>query len=223
MQEKYLLTYPLSQAPIIWPALFFDDASGTFDWVVSGTGADYVAEYSTDTVLIGTKSLKLQTRITDPAAADLVGIMKHLPVPPRKLVRIQLAFRLGDGATNGNFRLRPFFYDGTKGYGFEIQCLYADETVQYLDHNNDYQTIPNALWSKATPVWNSIDLSLNLNGPKYHLLRLNGTTFDLRAYPARSWASPETPKFIASLGAKTTAAAWTLFYVDQILVTPETP
>ena len=223
MQEKYQRTLPFSHAPIIWPALFYDDASGTFDWQISATAGDYLAEYSTEAVLIGTKSIKLKTRATDPAFGDLVTIYKHLPVPPRKLARIQCAFRLGDGATNGDFRLRPFFYDGTTGYSFEILCLYTDESVQYLDEDNVYQTIPNAFWSKATPVWNSIDLSLNLNNGSYHLLRLNGRTFDLSTYPTRPFAADDTPKFIAALGIKTTIAAWTLFYLDQLLITPETP
>ena len=223
MQENYILTYPISQAPIIWPALFYDDASGTFDYVASGTGADWTAEYSTDTVLLGTKSLKLQTRLTDPASGDIVSLYKHLPVPPRKLARIQLAFCLGTAATNGNLWARAFYHDGAKAHKFEIRCIYADESVQYLDHNNDYLTIPNAFWSKATNVWNSFDLSIHLNPPKYHLLRLNGLTFDLSALLPYSYSETSTPKFMPGITIRATAAAWTLFYFDQILVTPETP
>ena len=223
MQEKYLRTYPLSTIPTLWPALFYDDSEGTFDYEVSGSGADYSADYTNDTVLVGTNSTKIKSRITAPAEGDIILILKHLPVPPRKLARIQLAFRLGDAATNGNFIVRAIYYSGAGQIWFEIRCLYDDETVYYMNSGGTYTVIPNAFWSKATPVWNYIDLSINLATQKYHLLRINGLSFDLSAHKAWWSSSAVTPKFSVAFSGITSAAAWTQFHIDQILVTPEIP
>lgn len=223
MQERRPIVIPQAHVPIIHPCLFFDDGSGTFNYVASGDGADYDAEYSTTYAFTGAKGIKLATRTTGPQAGDDVTIHKDLHVPPQKLVRLRFLHMQPSINPDALLYAMIYWYDGTNLNAAEIMFKTSDQKVYYAATFHADYTATGLVFSEVSNVWNYVDLSINLNTGYYTSLRVNNLIADLSAVAFATSASANNSHLrlyfkVEAVGADKTYAA-----IDQVILTAENP
>lgn len=226
-QEHYQRAHGFSAIPVIHPALFFDDCSGTFTYVSAGTGADYVAEYDPLAAHVQTNGILLKTRETTPADADEVAIYRRLWLPPRGVLRLQLMFSLlsyaptryldivltwnnNDVAHDAGLRVK-----GSNGICYYITGYAAGEFT--------WTAIPNWKAGIIDHAWNKIDLSVNLDTDFHHKIQLNEHVLDGRDIPVHTHDLVMEKHMHLYMRLRSGAAVQVTAYLDQILLTQESP
>jgi len=226
-EEHYKRTHPLCRIPIIHPAVLFDDCESSFLWTAAGTGADYVAEHDPAAAYVQTNGIILQTKLTTPAANDVVTLNRVLWLPPQMLVRLQFVFAFPSTAISCQLRVWLNWYSPAIQYaaGFaanpQLGTVYRVNGFVGVEPTwllADDLTIP--LIDKA---WNKFDLSLNWQTALHHLLHFNNTVLDLSdlAITQQDGIGPSFMSLHVEL--ETLQIAQATAYLDQILLTSDNP
>lgn len=223
MQERRPVSYPLSRVPLMYPSIFWDDCEGTFNYVVTADGADYVAAYATAAAYVGTKGMHLKTRITNPANGDLVTIYKKLPLPPTGLVRLRIHHMNPDTTPTYFWYLYLYYFDGTNYYAPELCFDASDEKVYYAATVRANYTDTTLIWNKLQYTWNVVDWSIDLSAHTFHTLRVNDSIVDMSTISLPSAANASVPRLQFYIEIATVGAVITPAYFDQILITAENP
>lgn len=223
MQERYRRVHLFNRIPILYPAIFYDDCSGTYRYQNTGDGADFSSEYLTSAAFIGTNGIQMRTRTTNPAADDYVTLSKTLHLPPSKLIRLQLSAMNPLTSPNLHLIASLHWYDGTNVYMCRIRLTMADEKVYYCSGWAPVYTDTGLHWYHEAYAWNRLDISANINEGKFHRLTVNEQTLDMSAISLPSTASGLTPHLMFQVSVITAANARATAYFDQFLLTGENP
>lgn len=226
-QEHYHRVHGFSTIPVIHPALFFDDCSGTMNWLKSGTGADYSVQYDPLAAFVQTNGLMLKTRETNPAEEDIVNAYRRLWLPPRGVLRLQAMFSFIVETPPEIIQFIITWNDGEVAHdaGIAIWATYGG--VAYL---SGYQagdfvwtSIPDWKASIIDGAWSNIDFSINLDTGFYHRIQLNEHVLDGTQIPIHTHDLLLEKHLHLLLKLKAFTAAQASAYVDQILLTQEAP
>jgi len=226
-QEHYQRTHGFSTIPVIHPALFFDDCSGTMNWLSSGTGADYSVEYDPAAAFVQTNGLIIKTRTTTPAIGDVVNAYRKLWLPPLGILRLQAMFSLLTDAPDQNLDFIIFWYDGTTMHTAGLRFVASTGAI----YRPTGYTAPDITWTlipdRTIPVgddhWNKLDLSFNPLTDFYHKIEVNQYPLDGSAIPVHTRDVVLTKHLYLLIRTTTVAAAQVTAYIDQILLTQEAP
>lgn len=223
MQDRHRRTFAFNKPVVLWPIIFHDDCEGTFLWRSDGTGADWTGDYDATIAFVGSHSLRLQTKTTDPAIDDYVKLTKNLWAPPHKRVTLTLCFFRQTG-TNSDIFAMLYWYDGTNAHCAAIKFLTAGAAVQYLDSGAIYQTIPGWKWNTGVVhSWNFLSYSLNLVKNQYAEVTVNHQTMSL-AGTSYALSENATPPYLElHLMLETKAANQAGCRMDQILFRGDNP
>lgn len=189
-QERYLRAFAFNQVPILHPVLLYDDCAGTFNWVPSGDGADWVAEYSTGVPYVGTNGLLLRTRVTAPAATDHVTVLKRLWLPPNHLGRVQLVVRPVTHNQDLFIQAALLWFDGVNLHSAQIQMDTATRVVQYRNSLGGWTPIFTNAFESAVGAWNHLDFYADFEHQVYGYLTFNHQTVDLTGIPVLTAIDP---------------------------------
>lgn len=225
--ERYARVLGFNHLPVIHPALLFDDCESTFLWRTYGTGEDWTAEYDPTAAHVQTNGILLKTKATTPAIDDDVHIYRTLWLPPQKLLRIQACFNTIAAAPSAQLHVLLVWYDGTEKHYSGLRFLTASGAVQYLSGYTD----PDLTW---TPIsgweyvyegigWNKLDLSVNIDTLRYHLIHANEHVLDGSAIPLTDVTAAVSKYLHIEFVLQTLIATQAVAYLDQVLLTPENP
>lgn len=182
-QERYLRTFQFNSVPTMHPIMFYDDCSGTFMWISSGTGADWVAQYDTSVPYVGTHGLLMRTRATGPAIGDDTTVNKRLWLPPNHLGRIQLVVRPISHNQDLYIMVALLWFDGVELHTAQMRIDTATRVLQYRNAAGAWTTIfTNALDHSVGP-WNHLDFFANFTTHRYGYLTFNHQIADLSLIP----------------------------------------
>lgn len=223
MQERRPITTPISHVPILFPAIFYDDCAGTFNYQDSGDGADYAAAYNSAYAYVGEKGIQLRTRTTTPASGDVVSITKSIPLPPTQLLRVQLNFATLVTTRQPNIYVALLYYDGSSVNAPELAFTPADSKVYYAASFRSDYTDTGLTYNPVQNNWNHLDFSVNLSAGKYHNLTVNNGIADLSTISVPTSADATAAILKLFLEIETRTASYYYAGLDQILVTTENP
>ncbi|MBA7618454.1 hypothetical protein ES703_25780 [subsurface metagenome] len=178
-QERYLRAFAFNQIPILHPALLYDDCDGTFNWVASGDGADWVAQYDTSVPYVGTNGLLLRTRATAPAANDNVSVVKRLWLPPNHLGRVQLVVRPVTHNQDLFIQVALLWFDGVHLHTAQIRIDTNARIIRYRNAAGTWTTIFTDALESAVGAWNHLDFYADFAHQLYGYLTFNHETVDL--------------------------------------------
>jgi len=226
-QEHYLRTHGFSTIPVIHPALFFDDCSGTMNWLSSGTGAEYSVEYDPAAAFVQTNGLIIKTRATTPAIGDVVNAYRKLWLPPLGILRLQAMFSLLTDAPDQNLDFIIFWYDGTTVHTAALRFTASTGAVYratgYAAPDITWTIIPELSIPVGDDHWNKLDLSFNPLTDRYHKIEVNENVLDGSNIAIHTRDVAMTPFVYLLLRTTAVAAAQVTAYIDQILLTQEAP
>lgn len=223
MHEKQRITTPVSEVPVCHPAIFWDDASGTFNYVTTGTGADYVAEYNTAAAHSGVEGIHLETRTTDPAADDYVSIVKRLWLPPTQLITLEFLWSIPNYPSEAYFFAILHWYDGAFHRTAQLRFSFTTGDVHYYDDEAGWTPITAFDFANQTNTWNHVIFALNHRLNMYQFCSLNNQVWDGRAAPIRSAVQVERPRLYLEFMLETRGAAKRYMNIDHVLVSPSNP
>lgn len=212
--------------PILFPAIFHDDCSGTEPYLVTGTGTGFQASYVTEAAFLGLNGLKVQTRETDAAVGDWCKAIIHLPANKLPIIRAQLLLaRDPNASTHFYTHLHLSADDKTTYWLGEVQIAWQAPSVSYLKKTNaghSMYAIPGWLLQPANHAWNHLELAINVANGCYHQIKLNGQTLSIPTQPLESGATQARGPLLAlQLQTRNGAAVQANSHFDQILVTAE--
>lgn len=222
MQERRPIVQPLSQVRCIWPALFVDDAAGTFAYSLSGTGSGYVGDYAASLPLVGDEAIRLRTRSASAAQGDVVNISKSLWSPPTKLVRIQFAFTR-ELVQNSFFYIWLNWYNGTTRCIPELNFTTSNSNVYYATTLHATYVDTGMDFDPGQYHWNYVDWRINLDSEIYHIIKVNENTHHPDNVSVPTAVSSVAPYLQVVFQVECAANAQSGFFIDQILITPENP
>jgi len=226
-QEHYQRAHAFSTIPIIHPALFFDDSSGTFNWIPCAEGDDYTAEYDPVAAFVQLNGILLKTKLTTPAINDYVQIERHLWLPPLGILRLQVMFCLLSYRPYQKIELILIWYDKLSQHAAGLQLMGHTDAVGYLTGysvpNFSYTTIPYLRLTHGSNLWNKVDLSVNPLTDTYHRIQVNERVLDGSPYPIFVEATAVPQELMLLIKTTTLEAVQATAYIDQILLTQEAP
>jgi hypothetical protein len=220
-QERIQRAHVLGTTPIMHPTIFYDNCDGTFDYVVTGTGADFAAAYVTTYALSNLKSLLAQTKLTTPAVADYVDVAKNLWLPPTKLVRLQLAFRLISASTGITIQWGIKWYDGVNVNTAHLRVDRSTLLTQYYNAAGSWTTITGPTCPPDPYTWSYYDLVADFTKNEYVRMTASHVPVSLAGTPVNSSAGATRPKCILGLIVTAGAAVRAECAFSQILLTGE--
>lgn len=226
-QEHYQRVHGFTTIPVIHPALFFDDSSGTFTWQAEGDGADWTAEYDPLAAHVQLNGILLKTRETTPTTNDHVVIYRRLWLPPRGVLRLQYVACLPTTGPNAALDLTLIWNDGVNAHDAGIRLRATSPSIYYIRGWDapgfDWGSLPTFSRGEIDHSWVKIDLSVNLDTNFHHRVQVNEQVLDGRTL-AISTHPPALEKHMhLAFDLSTPTAAQATAYVDQILLTQETP
>jgi len=226
-QEHYQRTLPFSRVPILHPAIFYDNASGTFNWLQSGDGVDFTADYHADAAFVDTNGIRLITKSTTPAENDLVTINRILWMPPINRLRFQACFHFPTYAINCRLKFWVETYDGLTLHATGIAANPQNGVVYYISAlpagAPTWSVLPGVTIPMADAIWSKLDFSTDFATDYNHLLHLNSTVLDVSAVAVPTFGSPAQRRLTLFIQLQTLQIAQATAYVDQVLLTPENP
>lgn len=223
MQDRHRRTLLFNRCPILHPVLFYDDAEGTFHYVAAGDGADYITEYSNEQAVIGNKSLKLSTRLTDAAIADQVSAAKSIWLSPHKVLNLTACFCRGNDVTSTlDFLLT--WDDGAQIHAAGIRFDRTLYRASYISSGGTWSPLADGLFNAdSTPVWNKVRLSIDLSIDQYISAVVNHQILDLTG-TAFAVSTPAVLQKLELTFVVTTAQAQVAtWYIDEILLRGDNP
>ena len=212
--------------PILYPAIFFDDCSGTEPYQVTGTGTGFQATYVTEAAFVGLNGLKVQTRETGAAAGDIASAKINLPANALPIIRVQLLFAR-DPDTDTHFYTALWLQsdNGINSYLAKVEIAWQAPSVSYYKKANGtwaMAAIPGWLVQPDNHSWNHLQLAINLNTLCYHEIKLNGLTHSIPTEPLEPGVTANRgPLLMLTLQTRTGQAVQANTHFDQILVTAE--
>jgi len=172
-------------APVGAGILLCDDLEGAFNWIVSGTGTDYIAERRVEAAFHGDYGLFMRPRETGAAAGDHVEAYHHLAMSSTPFAAASLRFNFYETVRT---RYLDFFFqiwDETGRYIAKVRWDESADLWKYLDANNDYQPIPGLLRVPDPNRWYTIELEVDTLGHLYRRLRVMAQEIDLSSIAIR--------------------------------------
>lgn len=213
-------------SPIIYPAIFCDDGSGAFPYLVRGTGTGYEAKYTDPAAYVGPQGIEISTRETGATTNDYCFAEIYLPDAPPPIIRVQLLFRRpSTTSASAQFRIRLFHDDKTFHYLADFGIAWSVPTIEYWAKSNGtwaMATVPNAVPQEDEDQWHHLNFTINKLTHEYGEFWLNGTSYPLPVLDLEPSAS-EGRCDLLYLGLNATAGAneQAHAHYDQILVTAE--
>ncbi|MBA7612651.1 hypothetical protein ES703_19887 [subsurface metagenome] len=223
--EHYQRQLGFNSIPVIHPAIFADDCSGSFNYEADGHGDDWVAQYHPDAALVQMNGIILQTRATEPAENDRVYLMKRLWLDPERLLRLQIVFKTPMAKPEMRITFALVWGDGEQNHHAGIHYESVDSHVDYVSGGNwglwTYTELPDVIAAVRPEIWNKLDFDIDLTADTYHRLHTNQHARDMSEIPLviEGGKFDRYLYFLVFLWA-TTAFQQTL-YLDQVLLTPE--
>lgn len=223
MHDKYAFQQAIAEAPVIHPAIFYDDCEGTFNYQVTGTGTNFVGNYHPTRAHSGTHGLYLATKSTTPAANDSVLMRKQIFPTPKPTNTLQLLFSHYQYLAPAHFRLGL-----VRGHAADLQSallLFDSDlsTISYYNTEYGWTLIPGLTFNRLNLHWNHLMLSPDWQKNVYGTLTVNQHIVDLNAVtlPGIGWPSPGPLEFLIELTLD--FAARSTLALDQILITSDIP
>jgi len=215
-----------SLQPILLPAVFFDDCSGTMHYQVDGTGTDHQVDYATAAAYVGLNGLKIQTKQTTPAINDDAYAQLYMPANELPIVRLQLLMARMSGSSGTPATDVYLFNDNESFYHTaQVHIVWNPPVVSYLKKDNgtwSLNTIDTWKVNYLDEGWNHLELAVNVDRGFYHEIVLNGKRLSIPTQPME----PDTAKAYGRhlqmrLLTTALAAERAAIMFDQILVTAE--
>lgn len=223
MKDRHHRNFNFNYAQIIHPIIFYDNCEGNVLWSASGTGADYTCDLFATLPFIGTKSLRLLTKSTTPAATDYVTANKYVWATPLKRLNFQFVFMRYGSASSYIYTLL-YWYDGTNCHSAGLRFLNNEATVFYLNSGATYTALDSATWTfSPSYTWNHVSITLDLTNHTYIQATINNQFHSLAtiAYPTSASANSPVLQIYLTVETRTTAIAGAEF--DQILLRGDNP
>jgi len=222
VKEGYDPVLNFSHCPIMHPVLFWDDASGTMNWVLAGTGSGYSMTYVTTAALVGTNGIQFQTRTSGVTIEDYISATKYLWLPPSELLRLQLCIMNYFGSYFAHFEIFLHWYDGTNQH---LAGLRVDGTNGVVSYWNgvSWTALSGVIWIGTQYYWTYIDWSINLRTLLHDRLIFANHAVDMSAIPIPTAGSATGPHLRLKLQSTIKGGALEPLYLDQILLTAENP
>lgn len=217
MHDRNRLVLPTSRVPIIWPVEFYEDCEGTFFWVAAGDGADFDAELSTDTALVGTHSLLLRTKLTSPTLGDGVSVTKRLWLTPLKVLSLEFCFAPTTGGIK-QMTASLLWYDGVDKIQAILRFGVTGPVVEYLTSVGGFTQIAGATWKAGTYYWNRVRMLIDLDALTWLPGVVNNKIIQSDTPALPSDTDPTTPYLELTFGVIAGAAARAGFWFDQIVL-----
>ncbi len=217
MPRDHVGLYPVSsQMGFSRGIILLDDAEGTFNWTVTGTGSDFAASYETDAAFMGTKGIKLVTKTTTPAENDSCQIERFMPYPEADLLTMRMRCCLPLVSNVKYVMFSVYTYDGERLYQAEMLWQPKDGGVYMAVEHLQSIEIPGSNWEVVNGAWVTMEFTVNLKDKKYISAMFNGTRADMSAHLIEV-LSASTKRYMR-INAKVVAdgAAQTTIYCDFI-------
>jgi len=215
-----------SLKPILHPAIFFDDASGTFNYTINATGEDYTADYDPASAFVGLKGITLKTKATTPAAGDHVWADMPLPLGPGPVFRVQLLMRTpATGSTNTITGISLSADDELNTLTVALEAHWAALKLAYQKKSNGswaMTEMPDSKLRIDEKQWHTLDFAFNIPTRKWLHIILNGKTLSITADDVQATTSVNRGRFVRlRLINSTPVAEQAVTHLDQILITTE--
>lgn len=223
MHEKYALQRPISRLPTVHPAIFADHSLCTFNYISSGTGAGWAANYSTVCAHSCLYGIYLKTRSPSAQANDVVSIAKNLPLHPTKTITLQLLFAHYINNTGAVFTASLSFHDGTSRWTAALRFSQNTGEVARLGSDSNYHALPNVPYCTINATWNHIALAADFNANRLQFLTVNNAVYDGRQHDMEQAASALPAHLALALTLQTTGAAYRRLCLDHLLISPDNP
>jgi len=220
-QEALTPTHAFSHVPVLHPACFYDDANGTFNYIVTGDVGDYLARYHADAAYVGAKGIQLATRETGTVPGDLLSIRRSIPLHPSLRVRLQLMYTQALDAPQDAVYLYFYYNDGDNQWCPELRLFNVDHKVYYAANMRATYTDTGLTFLHPDHYWNLIDWTFDLAAGRFDHLRVNGQLLDMSDIAIPSAAVPGVVSLWAYIEIKAIAGSHAHSYFDQILITAE--
>lgn len=154
---------------------FMEDALH-HETVVSGDGS---AELSTEKAYMGSKSLKLRTRVTEAAPSDYCQQLFYIHTTPSEILSIECMFMF---ISPGYDRYIEFTLERFKSLFRDQASIRYDvpnDVFQYFSSGPTWVNIPDSDFDLAESRWHHLVFQFNLNTKKYISFTINSHFFDL--------------------------------------------
>jgi len=159
--------------------LLLEDCEGTYKWLNSGTGADYVGLFDASFCYFGTKGWKLRTRATTPAADDIVTAGRPLTFPMVRRLIVRGRVNFSDVSLVKALYCQLAVYDGVRGYPATLRFRPNTPDVCYLNSAGVYVAIPALAVVVGDLNWYMFEMAIDLVSLKYVYARFGGIEADL--------------------------------------------
>lgn len=212
--------------PILHPALFYDNAEGTFQWTVTGTAGEYKASYETSGALVGLKGLVMHTKTDTPAGGDYVKANIYVPGGAGPIVRFQLSFRR-DAATSTHFTTQIRFHVNNEANILNafLEAHWQIARLAYLMKTNGGWAMTEMDDSHLRPgegQWHTLNVAINIETAKWISIVLNGKSLTIANDALEEGVSTYHDRGIRfELGTLAIPNEMAGSHFDQLLITTE--
>jgi len=162
--------------------IFQDNCNGTFNYIISGSGAGYNAEYSTAAALNKTNGIKLYTRAVGAQATDYVRIDKYVEALHRRALEYYIRFKIVDITLTESVRFGYSIYDGSRAYVCRIHIVSNTGQIGIYSTAGTPAILTGVDTKIITGQINTAILRVNAISKKYIDLTFNGVKYDLSSY-----------------------------------------
>ena len=161
--------------------LLLDDCEGTFTWIATGTGGDDIHAFATVAAFLGLNGMHLRTRVTNPAADDVVSVAKYFGYPEGGLIVLRLRLSSPDWSKVKRIGVGLNLDDGIRVYDPYVVLHPVTHRVEYHDAlGNEVQAVAFDC-TLQNNGWFTLELAISALDKDYVALAFNGTRVDLSA------------------------------------------
>ncbi len=225
MGREYIRQVEAMSVSIPPPSIIFSDSfPGVLNWVLDGTGTDYVAEFSTTYYLRGgvdaasSGSAHIKTKATTPTIGDAVQIEKFLPIASASLYELSFAFYpvpIGSRPPNCRFFIQAH-YKGIMTW-FELSFTRSTGLWYYTDSAGAKIALTNQPTDPWLPLWNLVKIGFDAANGKYRYITVNEIHNDLSGIAGQPDEYSGSQLFLW-LGILASYAERQEIYIDQVLL-----
>lgn len=208
----------LGEVPTLGPVAMFDNFEGVFKWAITGNLGDFAGTKETTVVYNENASMKLTTRVTNPAINDWVAAERLLFQRPGKRYAIEAIWRPESQQIVGWVIFRFDIHDGAYRHRGGIICDVEGGRWYYIREDDAAIELPNSPRQPAAGAWHRLRLEFDESTGDYIRLVADGQEVDMSALGYRHYSSISPVKFELHLEIDNVTANPAVVYYDDFLV-----
>lgn len=196
-----------------------DDFEGGFHWEITGTGADFVGEKSTDQAYNASNSMKLSTRATNPANEDNVRAVKDISLGVSRFIRMRWRWIPAIANVVGKVFMELATNTPAGVFHFGVRLTPALQTIELLNDSGDWEVITGKTGALKAKAWGNVDISFDMVTGEFLALEVEGIVVDVAGQLGEIDTATDVKWGEVTFGVFADDGSEPIFYIDNLLIT----